>query len=57
MNWKSNGVPPIYIREGDSWYNQKDNQTYFADLDKREWKSTHENMIPIQFPKKTKVFL
>jgi hypothetical protein len=57
MRWISNGDPPLYVWEGDEWYNQKDKITYQERIDWKCW-SYHEGnycISNIDFPKKTRV--
>ena len=37
MRWISNGDSPLYVWEGDSWYNQKTRAIYHQDRNKKEW--------------------
>lgn len=56
MKWISNGDPPLYVWEGDRWYNQKDKMTYSACVESRIWANFLDVYAPrIPFPKKTKV--
>jgi hypothetical protein len=61
MKWISNGDPPLYVWEGDIWYNQKDKLEYLSISLKRKWichdiKQGWQTKIPdIEFPKKTRV--
>ena len=52
MRWISNGDAPIYIWEGDTWYNQRDKLTYYVNLIRQCWSSGDSC---IYFTKKTKV--
>lgn len=53
MRWVSNGDPPIYVWDGDSWYDQKFDIKYTACLVKECWISTEGNEK--SFKKKTKM--
>ena len=55
MKWISNGDPPLYVWEGDCWYDQKGMRLMFADLINDNWTSIWPESITISFPKKTKV--
>jgi len=55
MKWVSNGDPPLYVREGDTWYNQKDKITYVVYVDQRTWVNLDRPGL-IEFPKKTRIF-
>ena len=52
MKWISNNDQPIYVWNGDTWYNQKDKLTYILDIQKQCW---HCDSIIVPFTKKTKV--
>lgn len=52
MMWISNNDPPLYVWDGDTWYNQKDRITYKCDIHNRTW-FVSQNSIP--FPKKTHI--
>lgn len=54
MRWISNNDPPLYIWEGDLWYNQKDKITYFADIHMKRW-IIGLSLKSIDFPKKTRI--
>ena len=49
MQWISR-EPPIYVWEGDTWRNEKEDKIYVANLDTRSWIS---GIDTIEFPKKT----
>ena len=51
MNWISNGDPPIYVWNKDTWYNQKDKLTYFIDNLNKGWRCEDKFYA---FTKKTK---
>ena len=48
--WISHNDPPIYIRHGDLWFNQKDKITYIADFEANVWRN-EDKIHP--FSKKT----
>ena len=52
MKWISKDAP-LYIREGDEWFNERDGVCYQCDIKQRIWWQTGRSFIP--FPKKTKV--
>lgn len=58
MEWGSK-EPPLYVWEGDTWYNERDKLTYKADLGKLIWHhyAFEGDQFPktIPFPPKTKV--
>jgi hypothetical protein len=51
MKWYDKN-PPLYVWDGDEWYNERDELTYQADIRWRLWQC--EDKI-INFPPKTKV--
>lgn len=59
MRWISK-EPPLYVWRGDSWYNEKDNLVYTADLTRGFWhhfeSDDDQNPKIIPFPKKTRIF-
>jgi hypothetical protein len=58
MKWISNNDPPLYVRKGDLWYNQKDKCTYNINVEGLFWWSNEEGAKHmIAFPKKTKIFI
>jgi hypothetical protein len=52
MQWISRNDPPLYVWNGDTWYNQGDKKTYQANIPLRYW---YDGIDVINFPKKTKV--
>lgn len=52
MRWIASS-PPIYVWEGDVWYNEKDKKEYTVDLEKAAWVS---GTSQFPFTKKTKIF-
>jgi len=49
MRWVSKD-PPIYVRDGDSWKNERNRIHYVASVHTRRWMSPDNE---IQMPKKT----
>ncbi len=56
MKWISNDDPPLYVWEGDTWYNEKDKKEYNCVIRDRLWMYEYIGEISsIAFPRKTKI--
>lgn len=46
-------VPPEYVWEADTWYNEREKKEYYPDIEQMVWKREGEKDIP--FPKKCRI--
>jgi hypothetical protein len=54
MRWISK-EPPIYVWQGDTWFNERDGKEYYADISTRVWRQEEQTFVFIDFPKKTQI--
>jgi hypothetical protein len=52
MKWISKD-PPLYVWEGDIWYNERNKKCYDVNIKENAWVNLDEK---IPFPKKTKIY-